>query len=147
MAVSQWTVDPGFSGRPATERLREDLRRTMAGTLDLAAQLDKREQSYRDTAEVLALDPRVEVVSDASELATVVEVRTYDRPGALFRLATVIAEAGYDIVSARADSLGSNVIDVFYLRTESGELLDDAQVRDIVKRLTDVARGGEPVPV
>ena len=146
MAVSQWTVDPGFSGRPAPERLREDLRRALEGTLDLAARLDKREETYRDLSDMLALDPRVEVVADASEVATVIEVRTYDRPGALFRLATAISDAGYDIASARADSLGSNVIDVFYLRTESGALLDDASVRDVVKRLADVARGDEPVP-
>lgn len=144
MAVSQWTVDPGFSGKPATVRLREDLRLALEGTLDLAARLDKREESYRDLSASMALDPRVEVVPEASEVATVIEIRTYDRPGALFRLASSIAEAGFDIASARADSLGSNVIDVFYLRTVSGDLLDDAQVMDVVKRLTDVARGHAP---
>lgn len=140
MALSQWTVDPGFSGRPATERLREDLRRALSGALDLPALLDKREKSYRDRGEILALDPRVEVVADASERAVVVEVRTYDRPGALYRLATAIAEAGLDIIGARADSLGSNVIDVFYLRDAEGARPAPDRVTDLVARLTEVAR-------
>lgn len=144
MAVSQWTVDPGFGGRPSVERLREDLRLALEGSLDLGARLDKREQSYRDSNEILALEPKVRVVPDASSVATVVEVRTYDRPGALYRLAAVIADAGLDIVSARADSLGSNVIDVFYLRTPDGDRLDEARVNEVVKVLTDVARGDEP---
>ena len=144
MAVSQWTVDPGFSGRPAVERLREDLRRSLEGTLDLAERLDKREESYRDTAEMLALEPRVEAVIGASDVATVIEIRTYDRSGALFRLATAISAAGFDIASARADSLGSNVIDVFYLRTDRGELLDESQIHDVVKILADVARSDGP---
>ncbi|MFN8126069.1 MAG: [protein-PII] uridylyltransferase [Candidatus Nanopelagicales bacterium] len=139
MALSEWTVDPGFSGMPAPERLREDLRRALDGTLDLAARLDKREASYRDRTEMMALEPRVDVVPEASATATVVEVRTYDRPGALFRLATALAESGLDIAGARADSLGSNVVDVFYVRTADGEPLDPDETAAVVKRLVDVA--------
>ena len=141
MAWSQWTVDPGFSGMPDPDRLREDLRLALEGSLDLAARLDKREASYRDRAEMMALEPRVEIVPDASATATVVEVRTYDRPAALFRLATSLAESGLDIVGARADSLGSNVVDVFYVRTGEGDLLDADEADAVVKRLVDVAGG------
>lgn len=141
MAWSQWTVDPGFSGMPDPDRLREDLRLALEGSLDLAARLDKREASYRDRAEMMALEPRVEIVPDASATATVVEVRTYDRPAALFRLATSLAESGLDIVGARADSMGSNVVDVFYVRTGEGDLLDADEADAVVKRLVDVAGG------
>ena len=143
MAVSRWTVDPGFSGPPSRERLREDLSRALAGSLDLDDRLRRREDSYRDSTEVLALEPRVTVVTGASESSSVLEVRTYDRPGALFRLATAIADAGLDIVGARADSLGSNVIDVFYVRDASGRPLDQIAQDDVVKRLLEVARGPE----
>lgn len=139
MALSQWTVDPAFGGRPDLERLREDLRLALVGTLDLDARLGRREQDYPEAARALALEPRVELVADASQHATVVEVRTYDKPGALYRLASAIAAAGLDITAARADSLGSNVVDVFYLRTGAGEPLSDEIAADVVRRLTDVA--------
>ncbi len=141
MAVSRWTVDPGFAGRPEPERLREDLRRALDGSLDLRSRLAKRDRSHRDPAEALALEPRVVTVPDASHTATVIEVRTYDRPGALFRLALVIAEAGVDIAGARADTLGSNVVDVFYLRDRRGHPLSEETVSGISVRLAEAARG------
>lgn len=140
MAVSRWTVDPGFSGPPSRERLREDLARALTGSLDVEGRLRRRDESYRDATEALALDPRVTVVAGASQSSSVLEVRTYDRPGALFRLATAIAESGLDIVGARADSLGSNVIDVFYVRDAAGRPLDEVAEADVVKRLLEVAR-------
>jgi [protein-PII] uridylyltransferase len=139
MALSEWTVDQAFGGQLETARLREDLRLALSGTLDVAAKLDHREETYPETSRSLALEPRVEVVPDASDLATLVEVRTYDRPGALFRLASVIAESGFDVMAARADSLGSNVVDVFYLRNDAGDPLDEGECSEVVKRLLEAA--------
>lgn len=139
MALSQWTVDPAYGGRPDIARLREDLRLAMAGTLDVEARLGRREEAYPDTTRALALEPRVEVVPAASQSATVVEVRTYDRPGALFRLSGAIADAGVDVMAARADSMGSNVVDVFYLRNAAGRQLSESETDDVVKRLLAVA--------
>ena len=139
MALSEWTVDRAYGGQLEPARLREDLRLALSGALDIGARLDRREESYPETSRALALEPRVEVVEGASDSATVVEVRTYDRPGALFRLASVIAECGLDVVAARADSLGSNVVDVFYLRNEAGAPLDDAESAGLIKRLLESA--------
>lgn len=142
MAVSEWTVDAAFGDPPDQVRLREDLRRALAGSLDVADRLRRRESNYPDAGPAVALEPRVDVVEDASEHATVIEVRTYDRPGALFRLARAIADAGIDVMAARADSMGSNVVDVFYLGSGDGKPLDYAQTADVLKRLNDVAGPG-----
>jgi [protein-PII] uridylyltransferase len=139
MALSEWTVDPSFGEPPDPVRLREDLRRALAGTLDIAERLRRRESDYPAPERSLALEPRVEVVNDASDRATVVEVRTYDRPGALFRLASAITESGIDVMAARADSMGSNVVDVFYLRAPGGGPLDYGQTAQILTQLTEVA--------
>jgi len=139
MALSEWFVDPGFSPIADTARLREDMRLALSGSLNLAARLARREEGYSETSRQLALEPRVEVVPDASDLATLLEVRTYDRSGALYRLATAIAECGFDVMSARADTLGSNVVDVFYVRNGAGLPLNADEVTDAVKRLLAVA--------
>ena len=137
MAMSEWTVHQAFGDKPDPIRLREDLRRVLAGSLDLAEKLARRD-AYYDAPKALVLEPRVELVANASRDATVVEVRTDDRPAALFRLATVIAECGLDVTAARADSIGSNVIDVFYLRNDLGEPLTVDEADKVCQQLRDV---------
>ena len=124
-------------GRPDLVRLREDLRRALAGTLDVDERLARRESYYSRSADSV-LEARVEFVVGASQSATVVEVRTYDRPATLFHLARAIADCGVDVVSARADSMGSSVVDVFYLRSASGAPLNEVEKDDVLKRLQDV---------
>ena len=113
------------------------MRRALAGTLDVDERLARRE-SYYATATDSVLEPRVEFVADASEIATVVEVRTYDRPATLFQLARAIADCGVDVVLARADSMGASVVDVFYLRGATGAPLDHREGAEVLKRLQDV---------
>src|SRR5438270_191944 len=62
----------------------------------------------------------------ANPRATVVEVRTDDGPGVLYRLALLLSDAGLDILSAKAETLGHEVVDTFYVRTApDGGKLDD----------------------
>lgn len=138
-ALSEWAVDPTFGDVPSSVRLRDDVQRALSGQLDLAERLSRREEAYPATASRLGLEPRVGVVREASSRATVVEVRTYDRPGTLFRLARAIADAGANISAARADSLGSSVVDVFYLTDSRGRPLDGSSLEDVLARLVVIA--------
>ena len=99
---------PGSAARGPAWRLRR--------SLDLAARLDKREASYRDRAEMMALEPRVEIVPDASATATVVEVRTYDRPAACSGWPPAWLSPVW-ISGGPRTTWGRNVVDVFYVRT------------------------------
>jgi [protein-PII] uridylyltransferase len=117
-AVQVWTVTPAYGDPPPVERLREDLVRAIAGTLDVAARLDAREQAYSAPAGQAA--PRVDIVPGASERATVLEVRAHDAPALLHRVTRAIAAADVAIIAARVATLGSEVVDVFYLVDRDG---------------------------
>lgn len=68
---------------------------------------------------VLAVDdlaPSVAVRPEASSTATVMEVRTADRPGVLQRVCGALAEIGVSVRSAHVDTLGPQAVDVFYLQ-------------------------------
>jgi [protein-PII] uridylyltransferase len=52
------------------------------------------------------------------------EVRAHDAPGLLHRVGTAIAATGTDISAARVSTLGSEVVDVFYLVDRHGDPLD-----------------------
>jgi len=61
----------------------------------------------------------VVVENEATPRATIVEVRTDDGPGVLYRLALLLRGAGLDILSARVETLGHEVVDTFYVRAAS----------------------------
>ena len=67
----------------------------------------------------------VRVDNDASESATVLEVRAPDEVGLLHRITRVLFEANLDVVSARVSTLGELVVDAFYVREAIGEKVTD----------------------
>ncbi len=120
-AVQVWTVTPAYGDPPPVDRLREDVARAINGSLDVIARLDAREQAY--PAPQGTAPPRVDLVPAASERATVLEVRAHDAPALLHRVTRAIAAADVTISAARVATLGSEVVDVFYLVDRDGQPL------------------------
>ena len=58
-------------------------------------------------------------------MATVLEVSCPDGVGVLYRITRAFAELDLDLVSARVQTIGSDVVDAFYLRDGSGSRLTD----------------------
>ena len=53
------------------------------------------------------------------------EVHADDDVGLLYRLASAFSELGLDVRVAKVATLGSRVVDVFYVRDSGGGKLDD----------------------
>jgi [protein-PII] uridylyltransferase len=131
VAVAVCDVEPMFGDPPDAKRLEQDLRGALGGQIDLQARLAAREPA----AVADAPAARVEILADVSDNATVLEVRAQDAPGLLHRVAGAVSSTGVDVRAARVDTLGSSVIDVFYLVSPDGAPLDPAvalSVRDTV---------------
>ncbi len=58
----------------------------------------------------------IELLPAASSQASVLQVRAHDVPGLLYRITGALAGAGVTVTTALVDTLGSDVVDVFYLR-------------------------------
>ncbi len=143
-AVQVWTVTPAFGDPPPIERLREDVSRAVGGTLDVAARLDAREQAYpapQGTAE-----PLVSIVAGASERATVLEVRAHDAPALLHRITRAIAAADVTITAARVATLGSEVVDVFYLVDRDGAPLSIGRASTVSVTVLGALTRHSPLP-
>jgi [protein-PII] uridylyltransferase len=84
----------------------------------------------------------VTVDNATSDVATVLEVTCPDGVGVLYRITRAFAELDLDIVSARVQTLGSDVVDAFYVRDVSGAKIEDrdhlAEVELAVLRWIDV---------
>ena len=115
-AVTVWTVAPEFGEPPGVELLREDIRLALEGSLNVTGKLKARAAAYRRRPGVLEVPPaRVDLFPEASERALVLEVRAHDAPALLHTIASAIASTGVSIDAARVATLGSDVVDVFYL--------------------------------
>jgi len=127
-AVSVFDVEPEFGDPPDATLVAADLRRMLQGRLDVEDRLDRRARAVRPrTAAVPA--PRVSLVDDASDTATVVEVRAHDAPGLLWRVGRALGECGLDVRAARVETLGAEAVDVFYVTDSDGKPLAGGDLR------------------
>jgi len=127
-AVSVFDVEPEFGDPPDATLVAADLRRMLQGRLDVEDRLDRRARAVRPRAAAVPA-PKVSLVDDASETATVVEVRAHDAPGLLWRVGRALGECGLDVRAARVETLGAEAVDVFYVTDGDGKPLDDGDLR------------------
>jgi [protein-PII] uridylyltransferase len=71
--------------------------------------------------------PEVQFDSEACPTATLVEIKTDDRPGLLYSLATVFSSNACNIDVVLVDTKGHRAIDVFYISQEGAKLSPGAQ--------------------
>jgi [protein-PII] uridylyltransferase len=72
------------------------------------------------------------LIDDASDTATVVEVRAHDAPGLLWRVGRALGECGLDVRAARVETLGAEVVDVFYVTDGDGKPLAADDLRHTI---------------
>jgi len=144
-AVTVFDVEPEFGDPPDATLVAADLRRMLQGRLDVEDRLDRRARAVRPRAASVPA-PRVSLIDDASETATVVEVRAHDAPGLLWRVGRALGECGLDVRAARVETLGAEVVDVFYVTDGDGKPLaaDDLRrtiAHSVLAALGDLPRG------
>ena len=120
-AASQFRVEAGPGGFQWDD-VTATVRRALDGRLALDARLAERSRTGRRAASRAgpAATPRIHIDNHASGSSTVVEVRAPDRIGLLYRVTAAFAELDLDIRMAKVATLGSEVLDTFYVRTADG---------------------------
>ena len=116
-----WIQDA--SGHPydpsRLSRLRTMIHRTLLGEVVTGEamkdrdKMKKRERAFK-VATSIAFD------NDGSEIYTIIEVDTRDRPGLLFDLTRTLANANIYIASAVVATYGEQVVDTFYVKDMFG---------------------------
>ena len=127
-AVSVFDVEPEFGDPPDATLVAADLRRMLQGRLDVEDRLDRRARAVRPRMATIPAS-QVSLVDDASDTATVVEVRAHDAPGLLWRVGRALGECGLDVRAARVETLGAEAVDVFYVTDGDGKPLTDGDLR------------------
>jgi len=141
VAVNTWRVDKQLAADlPDPAFLVQQLERLEQGDATVLAPIRRREARVVGSESRTA--PWVELVTDASESAVVVEVRTQDRPGLLYALGQSVARQRLSIRSAHVSTLAGLAIDTFYLTEADGGRPAADRGREAVQVLTSAAGPG-----
>ena len=118
VAVLACRVQPRDTAGPDRQRLVADLHRALDGELRVEDALAARVRStgrLRGGPGRDAAPPRVVWAVDGATDATIMELRAADDVGLLYRVAHALELAGANVRAARISTLGSDVVDAFYL--------------------------------
>ena len=124
-------------GKPYEEsrlpRLRTMIGRTLKGevmpreALKDRDRLKKRERAFR-------FPTHITFDNDGSDIYTLIEVDTRDRPGLLYDLTRTLAAANIYIASAVIATYGAQVVDTFYVKDMFGLKLHTKTKREALER-------------
>ncbi|MBB4266074.1 [protein-PII] uridylyltransferase [Roseospira visakhapatnamensis] len=124
MALDTFTVQSAEGkvlDQPARlARLKATVERVMLGSVDLRAELARKAPRLPARTEGFQVPPRVLFHLDASTTHTVIEVNGRDRSGFLYSVTDALTDLNLQIASARVNTYGERVVDVFYVKDVFG---------------------------
>jgi [protein-PII] uridylyltransferase len=133
LAVDTFRVrPPDGAGGSWWAAVEGDLAEAAAGRLAVRARvLRKARTEDRRVARLPPVATSVTATAASSRPTTLVEVHTVDRIGVLYAIAAAFAELELDLVVARVQTVGHEVVDVFELRDAEGGPLDADHVAEL----------------
>ncbi len=140
-AVMEWIVnlDP-HAPIPTAEKLHEAIDSALNDQSDLEKQIQARIAAYAKRPTIPVPPLEVEVFTSASTDSTVLEVRSHDMPGLLFRIGDAVTRCRVDIRSAIVTTLGAEAIDTLYVTEIAGGPLTKERADEVVGRLREMLR-------
>ena len=140
-AVMKWIVTPEPHAPAVTaQSLRSEIEKAFNDTSHIEDKLIARAQAYASIPAIPVPDPIVEFYNDGATDATIIEVRSHDRPGLLFRIGAGITQSKVDIRSAIVTTLGAEAIDTLYVSELTGGPLSDERANEVASRLLQLLK-------
>ncbi len=135
-AVMYWIVTPEpHAPEVSATKLHDLIATALLDSKDVEEKLFARAAAYASIPSIPVPDPEVEIFTDAATDATVIEVRSHDRPGLLFRIGAAITQSKIDIRSAIVTTLGAEAIDTLYVTELTGGPLTPERATEVASHL------------
>jgi [protein-PII] uridylyltransferase len=139
-----WIQDA--EGHPFAEdrlpKLRQTIMRTLSGEIVAREAFASRDKPKKRNSE-FKFPTHITFDNEGSDIYTIVEVDTRDRPGLLYDLTRTLAANHIQIVSAVIATFGAQVVDSFYVKDMFGLKLHSAPKREALEKKlrTAIAEG------
>ncbi len=123
-------------------RLRKMIERTLAGEVVTTEAMKTRDKVKKREA-AFKVPTHITFDNEGSEIYTIIEVDTRDRPGLLHDLARSLADANVYIANAVIATYGEQVVDTFYVKDMFGlKYYSQSKQRSLEKRLRQAIEQG-----
>jgi [protein-PII] uridylyltransferase len=135
-AVMEWIVIPDPHAPVLTNKvLHDELSRALSSKSSLKERIQERIDAYAQLPTIPVPEPVVDTFMDAATDATIIEVRSHDRPALLFGIGDSIMRSNIDIRSAIVTTLGAEAIDTLYVTEVGGGPLTSERAEEVASRL------------
>ena len=135
-AVMEWIVIPDPHAPPLSEKkLYQELEAALESKSSLAQRIEERVAAYAQLPTIPVPEPVVDIFADAATDATIIEVRSHDRPALLFGIGDCVTKSNIDIRSAIVTTLGAEAIDTLYVTEIGGGALSSERADEVAARL------------
>jgi [protein-PII] uridylyltransferase len=136
VAVMEWLVVPDPNAPVLTsDDLERELMKGLAAEEKLAERIQNRIDAYAQMPTIPVPAPVVETFLDAATDATIIEVRSHDRPALLFSIGDTVRKCNIDIKSAIVTTLGAEAIDTLYVSEIGGGALSTERALEVASRI------------
>ena len=116
-------------------RLRQMIAKTLKGEVRARDALKSRDR-IKKREKAFKVPTHITFDNEGSEIYTIIEVDTRDRPGLLYDLARAMAESNVYIANAVIATYGEQVVDTFYVKDMFGlKYYSESKQRTLEKRL------------
>ena len=118
------------------------IERTLKGGV-VARDAIKEKDKFKKREKAFKVPTNISFDNDGSEIYTIIEVDTRDRPGLLFDLTRTLANLNIYIASAVIATYGEQVVDTFYVKDMFGlKFYSESKQRSIERSLRDAITKG-----
>ena len=137
-AIMKWIVTPNqFAPSVDEGAIKAAIAEALADPSDLTERIKRRVADYANIPSIPVPLPIVETFMDSATDATIIEVRSHDRPALLFGIGDVITKSQVDIRSAIVTTLGAEAIDTLYVTEIGGGALSPERAQELANRLSN----------
>jgi [protein-PII] uridylyltransferase len=144
------------SGEPITdparwEQIDNAIKRAITGELDVAAAVEKRLRAQTSSRflrkrTIAPATTRITWDNQSSDKSSILEVRTGDRLGLAYKIASTLSSLDLDIVFAKVATEKNLALDVFYVTDAAGEKLAEGDlpaIEDAIRRALSESGGAK----
>ncbi len=128
MALERFHVESTLGLEIDWPQVTAHVEQALAGRLAIEARLAERISAYEvepDFTPRPVIAPKVTVDNESSSTATIIELAAQARIGLLSRVTSAMSQLGLDILSAKVQDLGGDVVHAYYVRDGEGHKVTD----------------------
>ena len=142
------------AGEPITDPLRwelieNEIKRSLSGEIDVAGAVARRLRAQTSRLgrkkSGAGIPTRITWDNDSSERGTILEVRTSDRLGLAYKIASTLAALDLDIAFAKVATEKHLALDIFYVTQESGNKLEEGDLPEVEDAIRQALEDRAPV--